>query len=263
MSITRRSFIGSSTAAAALFVTGVARAAYLNLPLGLQLYSVRTLLPKDYAGTLKQVAALGYKEVEAAGFFNLPVEQVTAAMKAAGLRCVSSQYPLNLLKQYPDDILSFCKSLGVGYVVCSSPMHQQPGAGKAPLTLDDWRWNADQFNQFASKVEAAGMRFAYHNHIAEFTPIDGVLPWEEMEKHTDPAKVSFELDCGWAIVAGQDPIHFLKQYPTRIVMLHVKDFKNNKPPSVELDGAVANIDPLVLGGDDFAPADAASLEYLE
>jgi hypothetical protein len=67
MSITRRSFIGSSTAAAALFVSGVARAAYLNLPLGLQLYSVRDLLPKDYAGTLKQIAALGYKEVEAAG----------------------------------------------------------------------------------------------------------------------------------------------------------------------------------------------------
>jgi len=244
MSITRRSFLGSSTAAAALFVTGVARAAYLNLPLGLQLYSVRDPLPKDYAGTLKQIAALGYKEVEAAGFFNLPVEQVKAAMKSTGLRCVSSHYPLALLKQYNDDILSFCKSLGVGYVVCSSPMHQQPGAGKAPLTLDDWRWNADQFNQVASKVEGAGMRFAYHNHYAEFGAIGGVLPYDELLKHTDPAKVSFELDCGWVIVGGQDPIHYLKEFPTRIVMLHVKDFKDNKPPSVELGTGSVDYTPI-------------------
>src|SRR5450631_3149457 len=136
-------------------VTGVGRAASLGLPIRPQLYSVRTLLPTDYAGTLKQIGALGYKEVEAAGFFNLPVEQVKAAMKAAGLRCVSAHYSLALLKQHLDEILPFCKSLGVGYVVCSSPMRQQPGA-KGPLTLDDWRWSADEFNQVAGQVEAAG-----------------------------------------------------------------------------------------------------------
>ena len=223
---------------------------YLGLPIGLQLYSVRTLLPTDYAGTLKQLGALGYKEVEAAGFFNLPVEQVKAAMQAAGLRCVSAHYPLGLLKQHLDEILPFCKSLGAGFVVCSSPMHQQEGA-KGPLSLDDWRWSADQFNQVATKVEAAGMRFAYHNHFAEFTAIDGVLPWDEMVKHTDPAKVSFELDCGWVIVGGQDPVHYLKQYPTRIVMLHVKDFKDNKPPSVELGTGSIDYTPI------FAAAAAA------
>ncbi len=98
MSITRRTFLSTSSAAAALMMTGVGRAASLGLPIGLQLYSVRTLLPTDYAGTLKQIGALGYKEVEAAGFFNLPVEQVKAAMRAAGLRCVSAHYPLMLLE---------------------------------------------------------------------------------------------------------------------------------------------------------------------
>jgi sugar phosphate isomerase/epimerase len=198
MSITRRSFISSTSAAAALLYTGMGRAASLGLPVGLQLYSVRTLLPTDYAGTLKQLGALGYKEVEAAGFFNLPVEQVKAAMQAAGLRCVSAHYPLPLLRQHLDEILTFCKSLGVGYVVCSSPMHQQEGA-KGPLTLADWRWSADQF-------------------------------------------------CGWVIVGGQDPVHYLKQYPARIVMLHIKDFKDNKPPSVELG----------TGSIDYAPIFAAA-----
>jgi sugar phosphate isomerase/epimerase len=243
MLMSRRNFLSSSSAAAALLVTGVGRAASLGLPIGLQLYSVRTLLPTDYAGTLKQIAALGYKEVEAAGFFNLPVEQVKAAMKGAGLRCVSAHYGLGLLKQHLDEILPFCKSLGVQYVVCSSPMRQQPGA-KGPLTLDDWRWSADQFNQVAGQVENAGMLFAYHNHYAEFGAIDGILPFDELLKHTDPAKVSFELDCGWVIVGGQDPVHYLKQYPTRIVMLHVKDFKDNKPPSVELGTGSIDYTPI-------------------
>jgi sugar phosphate isomerase/epimerase len=243
MSITRRRFISSTSAAAALLYTGVGRGASLNLPGGLQLYSVRTLLPTDYAGTLKQVGALGYKEVEAAGFFNLPVEQVKTAMQAAGLRCVSAHYGLPLLRQHLDEILTFCKTLGVEYVVCSSPMRQQEGA-KGPLTLDDWRWSADQFNQVATKVEPAGMKFAYHNHYAEFGAIDGILPYDELLKHTDPAKVSFELDCGWVIVGGQDPIHYLKQYPTRIVMLHIKDFKDNKPPSVELGTGSIDYTPI-------------------
>jgi sugar phosphate isomerase/epimerase len=244
MLMSRRNFLSSSSAAAALFVTGVGRAASLGLPVGLQLYSVRTLLPNDYAGTLKQIAALGYKEVEAAGFHNLPVEQVKKAMQAAGLRCVSAHYALALLKQHLDEILPFCKSLGVGYVVCSSPMHQKQGAGKGPLTLDEWHWNADQFNQIAGQVEAAGMRFAYHNHYEEFGAIDGILPFDELLKHTDPAKVSFELDCGWVFVGGQDPVHYLKQYPTRIVMLHVKDFKANKPPSVELGTGSIDYTPI-------------------
>jgi sugar phosphate isomerase/epimerase len=129
-------------------------------------------------------------------------------------------------------------------------MHQQPGA-KGPLTLDDWRWSAGQFNQVATKVEDAGLRFAYHNHYAEFGAIGGVLPYDELLEHTDPAKVSFELDCGWVIVGGQDPVHYLKQYPKRIVMLHVKDFKDNKPPSVELGTGSVDYTPI------FAAAAAA------
>jgi sugar phosphate isomerase/epimerase len=204
-------------------------------------------LPTDYAGTLKQIGALGYKEVEAAGFYNMPVEQVKAALKAAGLRCVSAHYGLPLLRQHLDEILTFCKSLGNQYIVCSSPMHQQAGV-KGPLSMDDWRWSADQFNQIATRVEAEGMRFAYHNHYEEFKAIDGVLPYDVLIKNTDPAKVGFELDCGWVIVGGQDPVHYLKEIPQRIVMLHVKDFKDNKPPSV----------PLGTGSIDYRPIFAAA-----
>jgi sugar phosphate isomerase/epimerase len=245
-SLSRRHFIALS--AGTLAATTLAEANPLGLPLGMQLYCVREMLPKDFAGTLKQVGAIGYKEVEAAGFYDYSVEDVKAAMQAAGLSCVSAHYPLNALKPKLDETIAYCKSLGVQYVVCSSPMHQQPAAGRAPLTLDEWKWNADQFNQIGEKVNAAGMRFAYHNHTAEFTAIDGTLPWEVLEKNTDPAKVNFEMDCGWVIVAGQDPIPFLKKYPKRIVMLHIKDFKDKKPPSVALG----------TGGIDYKPIFAAA-----
>ena len=243
-SLSRRRFIALS--AGTLAATTLARAFPLGLPLGMQLYSVRTMLPKDFAGTLKQVGALGYKEVEAAGFYDHPVDEVKAAMQAAGLNCVSAHYPLGPLKAKLEDTISYGKSLGLQYIVCSSAMHKDPAAGHGPLTLDDWKWVADQFNQIGEKVNAAGMKFAYHNHTPEFTAIDGTLPWELLEKNTDPSKVNFEMDCGWVIVAGQDPIPFLKKYPTRIVMLHVKDFKDNKPPSVPLGTGAIDYKPIFV-----------------
>ncbi len=254
LSLSRRRFIALS--AGTLAATTLARAYPLGLPLGMQLYSVREMLPKDFAGTLKQVGALGYKEVEAAGFYDHSVEEVKAAMQAAGLSCVSAHYALGVLKPKLDETIAYCKSLGLQYIVCSSPMHQQPGAGRAPLTLDDWKWNADQFNQIATQIQAAGMSFAYHNHVAEFTAIDGTLPWEVLAANTDPAKVSFEMDCGWVIVAGQDPIPFLKKYPKRIVMLHVKDFKGNKPPSVPLGTGDIDYKPI------FAAAKGARIQHV-
>jgi sugar phosphate isomerase/epimerase len=243
--LNRRRFLALS--AGTIAASSLARAYPLGLPLGVQLYSMRDALPSDYAGTLKQLAAVGYREVEAAGFYDHPAGEVKAAMQTAGLSCVSAHYGLSLLMSQLDSILTFCKTLGLQYIVCSSPAHQKSGSGEA-LTLDDWKWNADQFNQIATRVKAEGMSFAYHNHVAEFTAIGGTLPWEVLATNTDPSKVNFEMDCGWVIVAGQNPVPFLKKYPKRIVMLHVKDFKDNKPPSV----------PLGTGSIDYAPIFAAA-----
>jgi sugar phosphate isomerase/epimerase len=251
--ISRRAFLktASASAACAALWNRIPRllANPLGLPLGLQLYSVRDVLPKDYEGTLKQLAAIGYREVEAAGFFGRTPSQVKQAMDEAGLRCVSAHYPLNQLLPKVDETIQYGKDLGLEYIVCSSPMLKDPARVKEPgsraaresMTLDDWRWNADQFNHIGEKVSAAGMRFAYHNHTPEFRSENGVLFYDELLKSTDPAKVSMELDCGWAAVAGQKPAELLYRYPTRICMLHVKDFKltptstaSDPPPSTEM-----------------------------
>ncbi len=112
---TRRQFlrnISGALAASALLAGSRAQATPLGLPLGLQLYSVRELLAQDYEGTLKQVAALGYKEVEAAGFYNRTPNQVKAALRSAGLAMPSSHYSASDLEKSFDDTVRFGQTLG-------------------------------------------------------------------------------------------------------------------------------------------------------
>jgi sugar phosphate isomerase/epimerase len=211
-----------------------------GLPLGLQLYSVRDQIAKDYEGTLQQVAAAGYKEVEAAGYFGRTAGQVKQAMDKAGLRCVSTHYPLTEIQPQLDQVLEFSKDLGVEFIICSSPSVRPADGRKSDsfrkiaenINLEDWKWNAEQFNHIGEKVKAAGMQFGYHNHTMEFREEKGVVPLDELLRLTDPNNVILEMDCGWVAVAGRDPAEYLKRYPTRIALLHVKDFKLNGPATV-------------------------------
>jgi sugar phosphate isomerase/epimerase len=261
--ISRRTFVKTASASAAFAAlwSRVPRllANPLGLPLGLQLYSVRDVLPKDYEGTLKQLSSIGYQEVEAAGFFGRTPNEVKHAMEQAGLRCVSAHYPLSQLLPKMDETVQFGKDLGLHYIVCAAPMLKDPSRVKDPgsrsaresMTLDDWHWNAEQFNRIGEKVNAAGMRFAYHNHTPEFRSENGIMFYDELLKSTDPAKVTFELDCGWAAVARQNPAELLSRNPTRFSMLHVKDFKltpastpADPPPSTEMGHGTIDYHPI-------------------
>jgi sugar phosphate isomerase/epimerase len=231
----RRTFMKQAGAAAAVGAVMLKaprlHASPFGLPLGLQLYSVREQLPKDYEGTLQQIAAVGYKEVEAAGFYGHDATQVNAAIKNAGLHCVSAHYAYDALHPQLDTLIEFGNKIGLGYLICAYPGKKDPSAKRDEsgptrgFTLDDWRWNADQFNKIGEKVHAAGMQFGYHNHTIEWAPQDGIVPYDELLKLTDPKLVTMEMDCGWVVVGGRNPIEYLKKYPSRISMLHVKDFK--------------------------------------
>lgn len=242
---TRRQFLARGAAAgAALALSGQPALAYpLGLPLGLQLYAVREQLQQDYTGTLKRIAALGYTEVEAAGFFGHSAEEVRAAMHAAGLSLVSAHYSFADLDKRLDETLTYCKALGLGYLVCSSPGFQDPSrlvdksyrGQMQSYRLEDFRWTAGRLNEWGQKVKAAGMRLGYHNNTMEFVARNGVVPYDELLRLTDPALVTFELDCGWATVGGGDPEHYLRAYPERISMLHIKDFKKPTAPVTMVD----------------------------
>ncbi len=224
----RRDFVkaGATSLVCASMLAESARvyAKSLNLPLGLQLYSVRQLLPTNYAGTLKDIAALGFKEVESAGYYNHSAAEVNQAIADAGLKLVSAHHSSVDLHKDLDHIISFSHDLGLSYIICSFPGKTPANEHNKTFNLDDWKWNADEFNKIGEKVAAAGMKFCYHNHTVEFTQTDGVLPFVELMRLTDPAKVTVEMDCGWVIVGGGDPVDLLKHYGNRISMLHIKDF---------------------------------------
>jgi sugar phosphate isomerase/epimerase len=212
----------SAAAAAACAGAGRLAAEPLRLPIGLQLYSVRELLPKDFDGTLGKVRAAGYTEVEAAGYYDRTAAQFRAAMDKAGLRCVSTHHALGLLRQQLDELIEYGHALGLEAIVCPSPVRRDPAA-RGALDLDDWRWVAGELNRIGEKVKAAGMTFGYHNHDAEFGSEDGVVFYDELLKLTDPKLVVFEMDCGWVVAAGRDPVEYLRRSPDRFPLLHVKD----------------------------------------
>ena len=251
----RRHFLkaaGAAAIAAAALRNPLELEAYpLGLPLGLQLYSLRELLPKDFDGTLKAVAAAGYTEVEAAGFYAMSAQEFKQSVDAAGLKCVSAHYSLSMLQPQLESIIRYANELGLQYVVCSSPSLHDPSKVKLSpkdpgyheawvqaFTLDDWKWNAEQYNEIGGRVKGYGMKFGYHNHTTEFRKLGKVIPYDELMRLTDPDLVTFEMDCGWVSVAGYSPADLLGKYPTRITMLHVKDFDLKKgtehPQSTEL-----------------------------
>ena len=224
MNPSRRTFLKASAASLAFATAMKSYAAQLKLPLGLQLYSVRDYLPKDYAGTLKELGVLGYKDVEAAGYYNHPAAEVKQAIAAAGLNLVSAHHSSVDLHKNLDQIIAFSHDLGLSYIICSFPGKTPANEHSKTFVMDDWKWNADEFNKIGEKVAAAGMKFGYHNHTVEFAPTDGTTPFIELMRLTDPAKVTVEMDCGWVIVGGGDPVALLNKFGNRISMLHVKDF---------------------------------------
>jgi sugar phosphate isomerase/epimerase len=221
----RRSFIKSTGAVAAVACIGANRlsAAPLNLPVGLQLYSVRNLLPKDFQGTLNQLGAAGYKEVEAAGYFDKTAADFGNALQKAGLKCISTHHALAQLKAQFNQLIEYGQALGLQYIICSwAGVHRDPSR-TGELNLDDWHYVADQFNAIGAKVKAAGMTFGYHNHTVEFGKENGIVFFDELLKRTDPNLVHFEMDCGWVVAGGHNPVEYLSKFPERFPLLHVKD----------------------------------------
>jgi sugar phosphate isomerase/epimerase len=247
--MSRRSFLSATGAVAACAVASRMEAEQLRLPIGLQLYSVRNQLPKDFTRTLAQLRSAGYTEVEAAGYYDRSATDFRHAMDAAGLRCVSTHHALNVLETQLDQWVDYGHTLGVEYIICSSSagMHRDPAAKGEP-TLDDWRWIAGELNRIGEKVKTAGMTFGVHNHVPEFAVIDGVLVYDELLRLTDPKLVVFEMDCGWVYASGHNPIAYLSKTPERFPLMHVKDMTpgaNGKMHSTEMGRGKIDYAPIL------------------
>lgn len=240
--LTRRGFLQAGASGAAAVALGTrwiapAAASPQNLPVGLQLYSVREVLPHDFEGTLNQVGAIGYREVEMAGFNGKTPAQILSALGAARLRVISAHYGLDELRNDLSAKIDFAHQLGLQYMICpgtSYPHPLPPGKEHPPLSLDDWKWNADEFNKVGEQTRKAGIQFGYHNHYNEFRPVDGKVPFDQLLEWCDPQLVKFEIDVGWMVYAGFDPVEYMTKHPGRFPELHVKEIKLGTPTFADL-----------------------------
>jgi sugar phosphate isomerase/epimerase len=220
---TRRNFLATLGVAALGVVSRDADAADTILAprrkierVGLQLYTVRDLMKADMPGTLARVAAIGYKEVEFAGYFGRTPREVHELLERNHLSSPSSHVPLDSLQNW-QKTLDDAKVVGHKWVTI--PFIPEAKRG----TLDGWKSFAAQFNSAAAQARKSGLRFAYHNHDFELKPIDGVKPYDILLSETDPKLVDFEMDLYWVKFAGGDPLDYFNRFPHRFPMVHVKD----------------------------------------
>ena len=252
--ISRRTVIAGAAAGAALG-GAMARAAEktffqrTGLPLGLQLYTLGPDLAADLDGQLGQVAKAGYKAVELAGYAGKTPAELRAALDKAGLSATSSHVGAASNKTQAgldniDGVIAEARVLGVKHIVLPMfpiPPRFKPAAGEdlraylarvgAGMTPDDWKSTAALLNAKAKPLKAAGLTLGYHNHNVEFAPVGGSTGLAILLAETDPTLVQFEMDAGWVVAGGQDPLAILKAHPRRFRQMHVKDVKASTKPN--------------------------------
>ena len=230
----RRTFLQTATTVtAASFLTSrfaFAAGEHKIEKVGVQLYTIRDEMKADFDGSLAKVAAIGYKEVEFAGYFGRTPQQVRAALEKNGLTSPACHLDYDLLApgKWPAQIES-AKVIGQDYIV--NPWIPEP----LRKTEDDWKRVAETFNRAGAESKKAGVQFAYHNHWFEFLPVNGKLPYDTLLTLCDKDLVKMEMDLCWITVGGGDPLKYFDRYPGRFPLVHVKDVK--KIPRVTTGGA--------------------------
>ena len=211
--VTRRSFLGG-TAGIAAGVVAVGRSAATPVTaatalapvqpsvarIGLQLYTVGDQVSQDIERTLENVAKVGYKFVEFAGYGNRTPEQVRAALDRLKLTAPSTHIGMAPLRSELDGQIHIAQTIGHEYITVPSLGNEMP----APA--DGWKKIADEFNAIAAKLKARKIGLAFHSHRDEFLNVGGGKKGMDVFiSNTDPNLVVFQMDLGWARVAGQDP----------------------------------------------------------
>ena len=227
---------------AMLGIASIINSACTSLPccakkkeIGLQLYSLRTDIKKDYAGTIKAVGEMGYNICEAAGyangkFYGKTPEEFANDVKAVGMTAISSHTskPLSPKElatkdfsesmKFWDEAIQAHKKAGIKYII-------MPWM-KKPTTVKDLQTYCQYFNEIGKRAEKAGLKFGYHNHAFEFEKVeDKVVMLEYMLQNTNPRYVFFQLDVYWTVIGKYSPVELFKKYPERFELLHIKDVK--------------------------------------
>lgn len=245
--INRRKFLQTTTLSATglLMANSLFARGPLTNKVGIQLFSVPKALDADFAGTIKMLAGIGYKEVEmygpytfstqaaqdrwaavtpslgfkGSGFFGHTAAEVKDIMSSNGMSVPSLHTDLDTLQNAIDKLAEAAHTLGSTYVVLPAIPEEKR------KTLDDYKKIAEAFNSIGENAKKAGIKFAYHNHGYGLAPMEGQIPLQVILKGTDKNLVFFEMDLYWTTAGGANPVDLFKQNPNRYNLVHIKDMK--------------------------------------
>lgn len=197
-----------------------------KIPVGIQLYSLRDVMPRDVPGTLRKVAQMGYDGVEFAGYYNLPGDELRKMLDDCGLICLGSHTGLAALEGDAfERTAALNKVLGTDRLIVPSA-----DLGDVPRAIE-------RLNMVHNRAKKRGMRAGYHNHWKEFALLDGQTIFDRIFSET-PADFLVQLDIGWAAHAGQDVPAILRKYNKRIETIHVKEFSRTNPAAAVGEGDI-------------------------
>ena len=207
-------------------------AAKRDIPVGLQLWTVRTECAKDFPGTIAKVAKMGYKGVEFAGYYERKAEEVRKMLDDNGLMCCGSHTAIDLLSDESfAKTMEFNRTIGNKYVIV-------PWLDRQKLkTKEEWLAKAKIFNELADKAKTQGMHIGYHAHYGDFMPIEGETPWDILFGNTSK-EVIMQIDTGNTMQGGGDPVAYLKKYPGRSLTIHLKEFSATSKKALIGEGDV-------------------------
>lgn len=208
-----------------------------QIPLGVQLFSVRNFVNRDFDNTIAKIAEMGYKYIEAAGYNRNQhtihgQSPMDFRQKMASNNLVPLSAHVGFSLAAADAVLDDYATVGVKYLVCPSPRGEFRKSAQGYYSL------AEELNGIGEKAKARGILFGYHNHGYEFTPLDGEIPYDILLDNTDVKNVFFQPDLGWMVRAGHDPVAYFKKYPKRFPLWHVRDIDTDNASCVVGQGKV-------------------------
>lgn len=224
--LSRRDFV--STTAVSLSAAAQLAADPLGLPIGCQTYPVRQALDKDFEGTLRQLAAIGYKTIEMCSppgyaksgygsLLSMKASDMRRKIKAAGLGCESCHYQFRELKENLDDRMAYAKELGLKQMIIASLSMRRDA------TMADWMRAAEDMNKIGEQTHKAGLQLGFHNHNTEFQQLDGTMIYDQLMSKTDPKLVKMQFQVA-VISLGHEAVTFFEKYPGRFISLHLQDW---------------------------------------
>jgi len=207
---------------------------------GVQLYSFRDEMAKDAKGTLEKIAAIGLKKIESARsskglYYGLAPKEMKDTCDALGMKLISGHVALDTNFQ---QTMEEAVASGQEYVICSS----MPSKGQ---TVDNYKKVAEEFNKAGEACKKLGLKFGYHNHEYEFESENREVLYDVLMDHTQADLVHMELDLGWVIVGGKDPLDYFKKYPGRFPLWHLKDMNMTKKESTEFGKGSLDIQTMI------------------